>query len=213
MELVDGNALVQYVAQDQGSKESDEDLSDQIENTIFRDLYGYAAKESSDELLLQSCNKIFGRPKQTKGNTIAAHAQSTVQGQTRTRNAEGDPVLDFLEMYPQLIGVLQKRIFLIIDATDSLCEDDQMRFAQKLLKLRNIIDIKLHILIACRSSSRMQISLSDANISEISVSEHIQDDISLVIKSGIDMIPNLSEAERNEIEDAIKQKRATGSDT
>ena len=118
----------------------------------------------------------------------------------------GDNAPDLLEVYPSLVKLLQKRLVLVIDGVDGLSEDDQVQLAKHMTDLKSEVGIHVRILLLCRPSSQIRFKLADADIPQISVADHNIGDIKLIVERGLEMVPGISPAEKDEIESAILEK-------
>lgn len=201
----DMGSLIQYVSPNVTPGDERSDIFERIENTLIRGIYEHALDDPDDELLLQRCNRLFTHPKQLKGKAVSGYGKDTGRF-ARSRNAGGDHALDLLEVYPGLVDAIQKRIVLVIDHVDELSEVDQEKIAELLIGLRELSSIHIRVLLLCRPSSQIRIKMSDEKVAQISMGDHNENDIKLVIDRGLEIIPSLSLAEKSEIKDAIMKK-------
>lgn len=203
----DMGSLIQYVSPHVTPAPGDEgsDIIERIENTLIRGIYEHARDDPDDDFILQRCNKLFTHPKQLKGKDEFGRGKDTAR-LARSRNAGGDLALDLLEVYPGLIEAIRKRVVLVIDHADKLSDGDQEKIAERLIELRKLSSIHVRVLLLCRPSSRIRTKMSDEKIAQISMADHNENDIKLVIDRGLEIIPGLSPAEKSEIKDAIMQK-------
>ena len=181
------------------------DTSRLIGNTLLRTIYKYALDDTGDDLLLQRCNSLFSHPKQRKPKDSLGGSRESGRS-VRGPNGGGDNAPDLLELCPSLLKELQKRLVLIIDGVDGLSEDDQIQLAKLMTDLRSEVDIHVRILLLCRPSSQIRFKLDGADIPDILVADHNIRDIKLIVEKGLEMVPGISPAEKNEIEDAILDK-------
>ncbi|KAG8526288.1 uncharacterized protein KY384_000281 [Bacidia gigantensis] len=199
----DKNTLVQYISQDIKSTGDIEKALKRMENTLLRQIYEHALDDVDDDLLLQRCNILFSHPKKSKGRDNPG--PSTTEKPILSGVAGGQTTLDFLDVYPSLVESLKKRIVVIIDGVDDLLDEDQAKFAENLVKLRQEPDIHVRILLLCRPSSPIRLKLGDET-TQITMADHNLDDIRLIISRGLEILPGLSSDERSEIEAVITQK-------
>lgn len=206
LDKVDKNSLrlIQHISVNFTSSDDGSDTLEKIKNTLIRNIYKHALDDPDDEQLLQQCNRLFASPKQAKGK------EGSGRGNTgkaeRSRNVGGDQAPDLLEIYPSLLEALQKHVVLVIDAVDGLCEADQTKLGELLIELKCVPSIHVYVLLLCRPSSQIGIKMSDENVAKISIGDHNEKDIKLVIDKGLQMIPGLSPTEKNEILNAVIQK-------
>ena len=200
----DACILVQYMSQDAKSSDDKTDMIERIENSPLRELYKHARDDGADELLLQRCNELFTQPKQSKARDGKGRNLNVGGSGRGERNS--DTVPEFLDIYPGLVRMLDKRVVLIIDAIDGLSEDDQGKLAGHLIELRNAAQVHIRILLLCWPSSPVRLKTKFDGATQIMIANHNETDIKLVIACGLRVVPNFSPAERSEIEEAIRQK-------
>lgn len=201
----DTRDLIQYVSPTVASGDEGSDILERIENTLLRGIYEHALDDPDDELLLQRCNRLFAHPKQVKAKDGSGRGKD-IGRSLRSHNATSEHAPDLLEIYPSLVEALQKRVVLVIDAVDGLSETDQTKLAERLIELRDVVSTHIRILLLCRPSSEVRIKMIDENVAQLSMGDHNEGDIRLVIEKGLQMIPNLSPTEKAEIEDAVMKK-------
>ena len=200
----DARVVAQYISVN--TKPNDKsDIFRLIGNTLLRTIYDYALDDTGDDLLLQRCNGLFSHPKQRKPKDSLGGSRESGRS-VRSPNAGGDNAPDLLELYPGLLKELQKRLVLVIDGVDGLSEGDQVQLAKLMTDLKREVGIHVRILLLCRPSSKIRFELADAHIPHISVADHNIGDIKLIIEKGLEMVPGISPAEKNEIEVAILDK-------
>ena len=200
----DARILVQYTSQDAKSSDEKTDMIERIENSLLRELYKHARDEGADEMLLQRCNELFTQPKQSKARDGSGR-NPNVGGSGRGERSS-DTMPEFLDIYPGLVRMLDKRVVLIIDAIDGLSEDDQGKLAEHLIELRNAAQVHIRILLLCWPSSPVRLKTKIDGATQIMIANHNETDIKLVISCGLRVVPSFSPAERSEIEEAIRQK-------
>lgn len=197
--------MSQYISVDTRSDNDRSDTSSLIGNTLLRTIYEHALDDTGDDLLLQRCNQLFSNPKQRKSKESSGGSREAGIS-VRSQNANSDNAPDLSEIYPILIKLLQKRIVLIMDGVDGLSEDDQVQLTKQIINLKSEVGIHVRILVLCRPSSPIRFKLADANIPQISVADHNIGDIKLIVEKGLEKVPGISAAEKNEIEAAILEK-------
>ena len=201
---------MQYISINLTLNNDQSDTTRRIENAFIRELYKQA-HDHTDGLLLQQCNQLFANTKQVKGKDGSDRDKDTDR-LARSRKIGGDQVSnqyhipDLLEIYPNLVKTLQKRVVLVIDVGNGLPEADQIRLAERLIKLRNLPNIHVGVLVLCRLSSPIRFKLTNENVAQILMGDHNKRDIKLLIDKGLQKIPNLSSTEKTEIEDTVLQK-------
>ena len=201
----DAQVVAQYISVNTKSNNDRSDTSRLIGNTLLRTIYEYALDDTGDDLLLQQCNGLFSHPKQRKSKESSGGSRDPGR-LVHSQNAGGDNAPDLLEVYPSLVKMLQKRIVLVIDGVDGLSEDDQVQLAKHMTDLKSEVGIHVRILLLCRPSSQIRFKLADADIPQISVADHNIGDIELIVEKGLEMVPGISPAEKNEIKSAFLEK-------
>ena len=199
------HSFTQYVSQDSKSSDEKSDLLDRIENSLLREIYAQALDDRGDELLLQRCNELFTHPKQLKGKDVSGRNKDAGTS-ARSKRSNADTAPDFIEVYPDLVETLGKRVNLIIDSIDGLSEADQDKLAEHLIELHGAPNVHVRVLLLCWPSSRIRLKMSNEKIAQMMIADYIESDIKMVIASGLEMVPGLSATEKTEIEEAIKQK-------
>ncbi|KAL8792428.1 MAG: hypothetical protein Q9195_004961 [Heterodermia aff. obscurata] len=200
----DARVVAQYISVN--TKPNDKsDTSRLIGNTLLRFIYEFALDDTGDDLLLQRCNSLFSHPKQRKPKDSLRGGRESGRS-VRSPDAGGDNALDLLDVYPSLLKELQKRLVLVIDGVDGLSEDDQVQLAKLITDLTSEAGIHVRILLLCRPSSQIQFKLGDTDIPHILMADHNIGDIKLIAEKGLEMVPGISPAEKNEIKVAILDK-------
>ncbi|KAI9661799.1 MAG: hypothetical protein M1821_009038 [Bathelium mastoideum] len=197
-----GKDHVQYVTLDVKSVDDGENAVDRIDKTIIRDIYSHALDDTDDDFLLQKCNELFLHPKQLRNRDNSSQARALA----RSRNTTDDLTPDLLDVYPELLDIMQKQSFLILDTGDGLSEKTSAILAERLIRLKDISSPTIRVLLLCRSSSHIQNKMEESGVLEINIGDHNGDDIRALITSGLEKIPSLSQIEKAEIEEAIVQK-------
>ena len=197
--------LIQYFSAEKRSNDDRGDALKLIENTLLRNVYEHALDSTDDEFLLQRCNNIFSLPKSRKNKDSLGGSKESGRS-TRIPNTSADGASDFWEVYPSLIGELQQRLIVVVDAIDGLSEDDQTQLAKYFIKLKNEASINIKFLVLCRPTSQLRFKLDDEKVAQIPVTHYNKDDIKLVIEKGLELIPGIFPTERTEIADTILEK-------
>ena len=200
----DTNTMIQYISADKGTNDDKGDTL-RFENTLVRTIYEHALDDTGDDLLLQRCNRLVLHPKQRKIQDSSGLSKQYGRSAS-SQNAGGDNALDLWEVSSGLIEALQKRYVLALDAIDGFSDDEQVQLAKHLIYLKNETNIHVRILLLCRRTSHIRSKLAVENAAQISITDHNEGDIKLLIKKGLEMVPGISSAEKAEIEDAILEK-------
>ena len=201
----DAQYVTQYFSAEKRSNDNRGDTLKLIENTLLRNIYRYALDDTGDELLLQLCNNFFSHPKSRKIKNSSGQSKDS-DGSARTQNTSGDGDLDFVEIYPSLIKVLQQRLTVVVDAVDGLSDEDQVQLAEYFVALKSESSINIKILVICRPSSQIRFRLANKSVPQIFVADYNEADIKLVIEKGLDLVPGISQVERAEIANTILEK-------
>ena len=178
-----------------------------LESTLIYHLYELAVRGEVDAALLQKCNDVFNNPKQNKADRALGGA--TKRSERDARSKKDSMIVDLGDAYTGLACALGKKIYLILDAADSIAEAEQAELTSDLLELCTREEFTVHILTLCRPTSRVYKELLDKSVPEISIGANNNDDINLIIKSGLDKMPGWSQSEREEAADRVRDK--TGS--
>ena len=200
----DTQTMIQYISADMGMNDDKRDTL-RFENTLLRTIYEHALDDTSDELLLQRCNRLFSHPKQRKIQDSSGRSKQYGRS-AGSQNAGSDTTLDKWEVSSGLIEALQKRFVLVLDGIDGFSDDGQVQFARHLISLKNETSIHVKILLLCRPTSQVRSQLAVENVAHISITDYNEGDIKLVIEKGLETVPGISSAEKAEIEDSILEK-------
>ena len=200
----DTDTMIQYISADKGTNDDKGDTL-RFENTLVRTIYEHALDDTGDDLLLQRCNRLVLHPKQRKIQDSSGLSKQYGRSAS-SQNAGGDNALDLWEVSSGLIEALLKRYVLVLDAIDGFSDDEQVQLAKHLIDLKNVTSIHVRILLLCRRTSQIRSQLAVENAAQISITDHNEGDIKLLIKTGLEMVPGISSAEKAEIEDAILEK-------
>ena len=200
----DTQTVIQYISADEGTND-DRRGTLRVENTLLRSIYEHALDDPGDDLLLQRCNRLVLHPKQLKIQDSSRRSKQYGRS-AGSQNSGIDNALDLWEASSGLIGELQKRFVLILDAIDRLSDNEQVQFAKHLIDLKNEPSIHINILLLCRPASPVRSQLAIESVAHFSITDYNKGDIKLVIEKGLEMVPGLSLAEKSEIEETILEK-------
>ena len=200
----DTGSVIQYISAEKGMNDDKRDTLP-FENTLLRAIYEHALDDTGDEELLQRCNRLVLHPKQRKNQDSSGRSKQYGRSASN-QNAGGDNALDVWEVSSDLIEALKKRFVLVLDNIDGFSDDEQNEFAKHLVDLKNEISIHIRILVLCRPTSRVRNQLAIEDVGQISITDHNEGDIKLVIEKGLEKVPGISSTEKAEIKDAILEK-------
>jgi len=204
----DTDHAVQYLFCD-SSKAGDESAQNlvRIENTLIYQFYTLCTFSEEESVLLQRCNGIFKNPKHKKAQNSLAAPGKDAGPSARPKKEETSPGLgDALE---SLARVLNKKLFLVIDAVDCVPDAEQAEFMSDLQDLVARPGLHIRILLSCRPTETFAKQLDDYTIPQISMEAHNRADLDLVIARGLKAMPGWSDLEREESQRMIREK--TGS--
>jgi ankyrin repeat protein len=113
-----------------------------IYNTLLYRIYELASFDSDKISLLETCNQIFRNPKGHKA------------GPTSGRGTQSDELPDFVDAMGKLIVALQRDTIIVIDAVDTLSQQDQVELHSNLQELVEEPRVnRVSVLIGSRSDS------------------------------------------------------------
>lgn len=169
-----------------------------LQHTIVSNLYDLALQR--DALLLEKCNSVFQDPKPKRAITgLASHQKA---------EEHLPDVDDALENLAQL---LEKKLFLAIDAVDIMSEAEQQEFAECLQELLKPSGLHVRILVSCHSGCKFFTTMEAIAVPHIAISDFNRSDITTALAAQLKDMPGWSETEQNEALDAILEK-SSGSD-
>lgn len=125
----------------------------------------------------------------------------------RSKKEEMSP--DLGKALESLARILDKILFLVIDAVDRVLDSDQTEFMSDLQDLIARPGLHIRILLSCRPTETFVEQLDDRPIPQISMEAYNRTDTDLVIMRGLQAMPGWSDAEREESQRMIHKK--TGS--
>ena len=154
-----------------------------LRNTLIAAFYDLANR-LEDAALVEKCNEIFLNPKKAKVDTSLDMGKK-----------EGT-IPDIDEAYAQLSTLLNKKVFLIIDAADRLSAADQEVLAKDCKNLLGQDSNRIKIIVSSRSNSAFLETLSEKDIPKISMDEANRGDIKLTVGQHLERLPGWTNAER-----------------
>ena len=168
-------------------------LSTRIKDQLLYQLYVLSNSQESPEVL-------------EKANELVVNylAQAEPKGGSQQKKAAA---FGFEDAYPSMAELLQKKIYLIIDALDECTDRKESRFLsmlQDMLSRPDHPDFRLHFIICSRPESDVVDDLADKPV--IKVEDHNGPDIEHAAKFKLDGLPGLSSAERILASEAIVRK-------
>ena len=196
---------VQYLFCNHNKTGDDSDTSQgivRLESTLIYQLYELATRGEGDSVLLQRCNDVFNNPKQPKSDR--ALGSSTKRTEREARSKKDSMAVGLGDAYAGLANALSKKVYLIIDAPDSISETEQSELASDLLELCAGAEVTVHMMLLCQPTSKLYKALADTPISEISIGANNGGDIDIIIRNGLNRMPGWSESE---IEEAFQRVR------
>ncbi|KAL8820486.1 MAG: hypothetical protein Q9191_007508 [Dirinaria sp. TL-2023a] len=201
--------IVQYLFCDNKAR-GDSDAgqgSTRLENTLVYQLYELAARSEVDSVLLQRCNEVFKNPK--RGKSENAFNSSGRRFERDSRSRKDDMVIDFADGIVGLATVLNKTVYLVIDAIDKVPKAEQSELASDLLDLCGREEITVHLLLLCQSTSEIYRSLNAKSVPDISIGMNNGPDIERIVKGGLDKMPGWSQSEKEEAARSLIEKSAS----
>ncbi|OAP59095.1 hypothetical protein AYL99_06393 [Fonsecaea erecta] len=186
------DSLVHYFFISKGSQATMQ--ADQIERHLLAQLYKDAA-QSLD--VLDKCNKIMAEYIEN----IERQKKSTTK---TTSKKSGDGPAVFEQSYTALAKIINKRIYLVIDALDECADGETQEFIQTIKKLASTPGLKVNVY--CSSRDEPDIAAVLENCPRISVEENNSGDIARHVQAEMDKLPGFTPAERDEACREITQK-------
>ncbi|KAL8665296.1 MAG: hypothetical protein Q9202_002347 [Teloschistes flavicans] len=175
-----------------------------LESTLIFQLYELAVQGEADSVLLQKCNDVFRNPKQKKSDRAMGTSGKRAERHTRLKKDSSVPGLS--DAYAGLASALGKRIYLVIDAADTIAEAQEAELISDLQDLCAQDEVVAHILLLCRPTSKLGKELADQAIPEISVGLYNGPDVELVVQIGLETMPGWSAAEKEEAAQRVRDK-------
>ncbi|KAL8731397.1 MAG: hypothetical protein Q9181_004325 [Wetmoreana brouardii] len=176
-----------------------------LENTLIYGLYELSREH--DPLLLQKCNEVLNNPKQQKSDRALGTTGKLTEVDTRLK--KDSMILGLKAAYAGIAYALGKKVYLIIDAADKLSNSEQAELVSDLGALCAQEEATIHILLLCDPATTLSKELAKKCVPQISIGANNGGDIDLLIKSKLDKIPGLSQSEREEAMQKVREK--TGS--
>ncbi|KAL8688974.1 MAG: hypothetical protein Q9218_005244 [Villophora microphyllina] len=178
-----------------------------LEASLIYQLYELAVRGEADSVLLQKCNDVFRNPKQRKSDRAMGTSGKRTERDTRLKKDGSAPGLS--EAYAGIAAALGKKVYLVIDAADTIAEAEQTELISDLQELCAQDEVTIRVLLLCRSTSRLGKESTIQSIPEVSVGAYNGHDVELVIKSGLETMPGWSSAEKNEAAQRVREKSGT----
>ncbi|KIW24280.1 uncharacterized protein PV07_10007 [Cladophialophora immunda] len=183
------DSLVHYFFISKGSQATMQ--ADQIERHLLAQLYQDAA-QSLD--VLDKCNKV-----------MAEYIEHQKKSTTKTTSKKaGDGPAGFEQTYTALAKLINKRIYLMIDALDECTDRETQEFIQTIKKLASTHGLKVNIYTSSRDEPDIAAVLE--NCPRISVEENNSKDIAEHVQAEMAKLPGFTPAEREEACREITQK-------
>ncbi|KIW78612.1 hypothetical protein Z517_08450 [Fonsecaea pedrosoi CBS 271.37] len=165
--------------------------ADQIERHLLAQLYQDAA-QSLD--VLDKCNKIM--------SDYIEHSKKSTS-KTASKKA-GDGPAGFEQTYTALAKIINKRIYLMIDALDECADRETQEFIQTIKKLASTRGLKINVY--CSSRDEPDIAAALENYPRINVEENNSKDIAEFVQAEMAKLPGFTPVEREEACREITQK-------
>jgi hypothetical protein len=173
-----------------------------LENTLIYYLYSLACKEQ-DSFKLQQCNEVFENPKQKKAEKMMSN--STKGTNQAHRNKKDSSQAGFTNIYEDLVRILGKKVFLIVDGADSL-GDGAAEFVEHLQDLIIREGLVVHVFLTSSQGKKLSTSLSDAQMPQLMIRDFNESDVEHVTNARICRIPGWSQSERDEAFERVVSK-------
>ncbi|KIW86612.1 uncharacterized protein Z519_12796 [Cladophialophora bantiana CBS 173.52] len=184
------DSLVHYFFISRGSQATTQ--ADQIERHLLAQLYREAA-QSLD--VLDKCNKAVS-------DYIEHQKKSTTSKTTTKKATEGQA--GFEQTYIALAKLINKRIYLMIDAVDECADRETQEFIQTIKNFAGTPGLKVNIY--CSSRDEPDIAAVLEGCPRISVEENNSKDIAEHVQAEMAKLPGFTPAEREEACREIIQK-------
>jgi hypothetical protein len=200
---------------------SDSSLSlERIEYTLIYYLYQLAIPSSNDEILtLEKCNGVFKNPKEKRATGKEAKEKKTTANNLTEKKEKdglanpmkvGDQLPSLDEAFESLAQILDKKIFMVVDAVDIIEDAEQEEFFSDLQDLLRRSGLEVRILVSCLSDGKFYDNVIENSTPRITASDYNLSDIDMTIRTRLALMPGWTEAERSEAHTAVLNK--SGSD-
>ncbi|KAI1394348.1 ankyrin repeat-containing domain protein [Hypoxylon trugodes] len=181
-------------------------------NTLLYQLYCLATEDENDVDLLKECNKIFVNP---KGGRANSNKNKISNANNLINREQGEYLPDFSIAFPKLTALLQRRVFIVLDAIERLSLDDQQELARSINSLLITPSLPsetdIHVLVGCgeKDSFYREVKLTSTPPRHVDIESNIQHDIDLKLSSALREVPGLTETEQNIAKEAILKKSSS----
>ena len=204
----DANWVLQYLScetlQNSTGSDARNDSSlsiSRVQNTLIYGLYDLVNSSAyeGETTILEKCNAVFQNPKQKKATGALMQHQK----------AE-DLLPDLDDALESLAQILEKKLFIVVDAVEMVADLDQEEFVSILRDVLNRSNLQTKFLVSCSRDCKFYDLLEKNETPHVTLSEYNRGDIELTINAKLRNLPGWSDAEKEEAQVAILEK--TGSD-
>ena len=160
-------------------------LAAKVKEQLIFNLYELCLAEESCDLLVRA-NEVVS-------NFLGQKASA--EARTGSQQKKAEKTIGFEDAYPSLAKILNKKVFLVIDAMDECADRTESQFLKNFQAMLRDSDLHLQVMVCSRPKTDIYNEYADELT--VKVEDHNGPDIEKTAQSRLEGLPGLSEAERH----------------